>query len=111
MSILPTCVYYVCLCSVCVWYLWGPEKNIGSLGTGGECKLTWVLAVESRFSVRARSALKSILGFFILFFFKNDYYLMCMGFCLHVSLYLICAVPLETRRRHQIPWNCSWRQL
>ena len=32
-------------------------------------------------------------------------------FCLHVCTLLLCLVPLEARRRQQIPWNWSYRQL
>lgn len=34
---------------------------------------------------------------------------MCMSSCLHLYVLHMHAVPIVSRRGHQMPWNCSYR--
>lgn len=31
--------------------------------------------------------------------------------CMYISTPCVCQVPMGVRRRHQVPWNWSWRQM
>lgn len=47
----------------------------------------------------------------VVLLFKKLLYMMCMCACLFVGMCVTCLQVLVETRRHQIPWNWSYRQL